>query len=97
VICRHGENVAGVATVTLQRGESTVIIKGVPADICDNCAEYYLNEAVTEEVRRTGGCSATGGSGVGGAPLTLDSIAKKVGRASLPVMKQGIFGLAPPL
>jgi YgiT-type zinc finger domain-containing protein len=50
VICRHGETAPGVATVTLQRGDSTVIIKGVPADICDNCTEYYLNEAVTEKV-----------------------------------------------
>jgi len=50
VICRHGQTALGVATVTLQRGDATVIIKAVPADICDNCAEYYLNEAVTEKV-----------------------------------------------
>ncbi len=50
VICRHGQTAPGVATVTLQRGDSTVIVKGVPADICDNCAEYYLTEAVTDKL-----------------------------------------------
>ncbi|MBV8054038.1 MAG: type II toxin-antitoxin system MqsA family antitoxin [Deltaproteobacteria bacterium] len=50
VICKHGETAPGLATVTLQRGEATVIVKGVPADICDNCAEYYLSEAVTDKL-----------------------------------------------
>lgn len=50
VICKTGEMAKGETTVTLQRGETTVIIKGVPADICDNCAEYYLSEALTEQV-----------------------------------------------
>ncbi|MBV8775050.1 MAG: type II toxin-antitoxin system MqsA family antitoxin [Deltaproteobacteria bacterium] len=47
VICKHGETAPGKATVTLQRGECTLIFKNVPADICDNCAEYYLSETVT--------------------------------------------------
>ncbi|MGH7812755.1 MAG: type II toxin-antitoxin system MqsA family antitoxin [Candidatus Binataceae bacterium] len=50
VICKHGRTRPGTATVTLQRGESTLIVKGVPADLCDNCAEYYLSEAVTEKL-----------------------------------------------
>jgi YgiT-type zinc finger domain-containing protein len=50
VICKHGEAEPGAATVTLQRGESTVIIKGVPADVCDNCGEYYLGEATASRL-----------------------------------------------
>ena len=50
VLCRHGEAHPGNATVTLQRGETTVIIKAVPADICENCGEYYLSDATTEKV-----------------------------------------------
>ncbi|MHC4248013.1 MAG: type II toxin-antitoxin system MqsA family antitoxin [Planctomycetota bacterium] len=46
-ICRHGETKAGTATVTLQRGGTTVVIKDVPADVCENCGEYYLSEPVT--------------------------------------------------
>ncbi len=49
-VCKHGETQPGVVTVTLQRGEATVIIKNVPAEVCDNCAEYYLSEEVTGRV-----------------------------------------------
>jgi YgiT-type zinc finger domain-containing protein len=50
VICKQGETLPGVTNVTLQRGESTLIFKQVPADICDNCTEYYLSEKVTEKL-----------------------------------------------
>ena len=50
IICKHGELVEGLATVTLQRGETIVIIKQVPAEICDNCGEYYLGEEMTARV-----------------------------------------------
>lgn len=30
--------------------EATVIIKGVPAEICENCGEDYLSEDITDEV-----------------------------------------------
>ena len=50
IFCKHGETQAGEITVTLQRGETTVILKGVPAEVCQNCGEYYLSESVTEQV-----------------------------------------------
>jgi YgiT-type zinc finger domain-containing protein len=50
VICKHGETKAGLVTVTLERDESIVVIKKVPAEICDNCGEYYLSDAITEQV-----------------------------------------------
>jgi len=40
-----------MTTVTLGRGQTTVIIKEVPAEICENCGEYYLSEEVTEKVQ----------------------------------------------
>ena len=51
VICKQGETNAGFTTVTLERGHTTVIIKDVPAEICENCGEYYLSEVVTEKVQ----------------------------------------------
>ena len=50
VICKHGELKPGETTVTLQRGGTVVVFKAVPADICDNCGEYYLSEEVTGRV-----------------------------------------------
>jgi YgiT-type zinc finger domain-containing protein len=52
VICKQGETRPGLATVTLQREASTIIMKDVPADICENCGEYYLCESTTEKVMR---------------------------------------------
>jgi YgiT-type zinc finger domain-containing protein len=50
VICKSGETGEGYATVTLQRGKSTIIIKDVPAQVCENCGEYYLSEDVSSRV-----------------------------------------------
>ena len=50
VICKTGETELGEATVTLQRSETVVVIKGVPAQICQECGEYYLDEAVAKRV-----------------------------------------------
>lgn len=47
VICRHGETHPGHVTVTLQRGESTIIFKNVPAEVCENCGEYYHSDEIT--------------------------------------------------
>ncbi len=46
VICRHGNIKPGKATVTLQRENTTVIFKELPAEICENCGEYYLSEEI---------------------------------------------------
>lgn len=50
IICRNGETHSGHVTVNLQRGETSIIIKNVPADVCDNCGEYYLNENTTDRI-----------------------------------------------
>ncbi|MBM3302667.1 MAG: type II toxin-antitoxin system MqsA family antitoxin [Deltaproteobacteria bacterium] len=49
-LCKHGEAKPGHVTVVLQRGDTTVIIKGVPAAVCENCGEYYLEAIITERV-----------------------------------------------
>lgn len=46
-MCKFGETSPGVTTVSLHRGETIVVVKSVPADICDNCGEYYLSETMT--------------------------------------------------
>jgi len=51
VICKQGRTNKGSTTVTLERGRTTVVIKDVPAEICENCGEYYLSEDVTEKVQ----------------------------------------------
>ena len=50
VICKNGSTSPGTTTVVLNRGETAVIFKQVPADICENCGEYYLSQEVTKHV-----------------------------------------------
>ena len=64
IICRHGETTPGSVTVSLQRGDTTVILKGVPADVCANCGEYYLSEEVTSRVMERAEAAVTSGAEV---------------------------------
>ncbi len=50
VICKQGETRSGTATVVLEREATTVVIKHVPADVCENCGEYYLSDEMTDRV-----------------------------------------------
>ena len=63
-ICRNGTTRSGHATVTLQRGDTTVILKQVPADLCTNCGEYYLSSAITAQVLERAETAVKSGSEV---------------------------------
>lgn len=64
LICKHGKARPGHATVALQRGHTVVVVKEVPADVCDNCGEYYLSEAVTGELIERAEAAVAGGAEV---------------------------------
>lgn len=52
VICKHGETRPGSATVTLERKGTTVVVKSVPAQVCENCGEQYLDESIVRALLR---------------------------------------------
>ncbi len=61
VICKQGETRPGKATVTLERNGMTLVVKNVPARVCANCGEEYVDEKTTsrllkeaEEAARSG-------------------------------------------
>ncbi len=47
MICKHGETVEGFTTVTLERDGATIIFQKVPALVCDNCGEKYVQGNIT--------------------------------------------------
>lgn len=47
VICKHGETRLGKTTLTLTRDALTLVVKHVPAQVCDNCGEAFVDEATT--------------------------------------------------
>ena len=49
-ICHHGETENGDATVVLERNETTLVFKHVPAAICNNCGEEFINESISIEL-----------------------------------------------
>ncbi len=60
-ICKHGETRPGKTTVTLERGGGTLVIKAVPARICDNCGEAYVDEQITRQLLATADETRRGG------------------------------------
>lgn len=53
VVCKQAETGTGVTTVTLQRGESTFVVRDVPAQVCPNCGEDYVDAKVAAELLRS--------------------------------------------
>lgn len=64
VICKNGKTKNGKTTVTLEREGTVIIIKDVPAQICTNCGEYYLDIEMTNEVLKKAEQSVRNGSEV---------------------------------
>ncbi len=50
VLCKNGETKPGKVTTTLQRDETVIVVKEVPADVCENCGEYYISHDITGQL-----------------------------------------------
>jgi len=50
VICKRGTTERGTTTVTLERGGMTFVVKSVPAQICRNCGEEYVDKAIASRL-----------------------------------------------
>jgi YgiT-type zinc finger domain-containing protein len=61
VICKRGVTTQGTATITLERENTTLVVKGVPAQVCENCGEEYVDEAVTASLLEAAEQAAAGG------------------------------------
>jgi YgiT-type zinc finger domain-containing protein len=52
-VCKHGETHPGHTTVTLEREGGALVIRKVPAEVCENCGEAYISAEVTRSLLRT--------------------------------------------
>ena len=50
VICKRGETQSGKVSVTLERGGTTIVMKSVPAEVCETCGEEYVDEKTTQKL-----------------------------------------------
>jgi YgiT-type zinc finger domain-containing protein len=64
VICKNGNSHPGKATVTLEREGTTLIVRGVPAEVCENCGEEYVDESAATSLLKTAEEAARAGAHV---------------------------------
>jgi len=64
-ICRGGPVEPGLATVTLNRGGATLVVRSVPARVCRTCGEEYVDEATTSRLLRSAEEAARAGVTLG--------------------------------
>ncbi len=50
VVCKHGETKPGETTTSIDRGKIVVVIRNIPADVCETCGEEYLSSEVMKEL-----------------------------------------------
>ena len=50
VICKQGETHNGTTTVTLEQNSTTLVFKEVPAQVCSNCLETYIEEEIAHQL-----------------------------------------------
>jgi YgiT-type zinc finger domain-containing protein len=62
LICRQAKIVDGFVSVNLERGETHLVIKNVPARVCYGCGEAFVNEQVA--VRLLRGADEASGTGM---------------------------------
>lgn len=53
-----------MTSVTLEHGQTTVVIREVPAQLCENCGEAYLSESATREVMAEAASAGAAGDAV---------------------------------
>ena len=60
-ICRCGNTRPGFASVTLEREATTLLFKQVPAQVCDNCGEEFIDEAASSSLLDTAEAASRAG------------------------------------
>jgi YgiT-type zinc finger domain-containing protein len=64
IICKKGSTKPGTTTVTLEKDALIVVIRGVPAQVCTNCGEAYVDERVASELLSSAEQTAQAGAQV---------------------------------
>ncbi len=52
VICKHGDTRPASTRVSLERDDTVLVVRRVPADVCDNCGEAYINAEAFDQLQR---------------------------------------------
>lgn len=61
LMCKNEKTVEGTTTVTLERDGMTLVIKNVPAQVCPNCGEAYVDGKTTARLLESAEAAACEG------------------------------------
>jgi len=61
VICKHGQTKPQQVSLTLDRPPTTLVFRSVPAQVCENCGEQYVDGRTTAELLRQAEAAAQSG------------------------------------
>ena len=50
IICRQAELIDGFTSIPFERDEFRLLMRNVPAQVCPNCGEAFVDEDVAAEV-----------------------------------------------
>ncbi len=60
-ICKHGDTQSGNASLTLERDNTTLVFRQVPAQICANCGEVFHDASITADLLKQAELAAAAG------------------------------------
>ena len=52
VICKHGVTKDGTTRIVVERGGTVLVVRMVPAQVCDNCGEAYLSADTVDRLQQ---------------------------------------------
>ena len=61
VICKQGKTGPGTTRMAVERGTTVLVVRGVPAQVCDNCGEAYLSAEAVDRLQEMLAAAARGG------------------------------------
>ncbi len=51
LVCKHNRFKKGTTLLPVERGNAILLITDIPARVCENCGERYLDEETAQEVQ----------------------------------------------
>jgi len=51
LVCKHTRMKRGTTTLPIERGNAILVVTDIPARVCANCGEPYLDEATARDVQ----------------------------------------------
>jgi YgiT-type zinc finger domain-containing protein len=52
IVCKIGSTQPGKATVTIDKGQTVVVIRDTPAQVCTTCGEEYIDAGTMRDLEK---------------------------------------------